>query len=1511
MKTRSKFAATIAVFCIYLMLTLPIAFAQTTGHYIQVNIKSSDGSKTLGTANLPSFDTLITKEIKPVEEQNNIFIKLDFTGRQHQIKKGYVWLCKSSLIDSCLKGNQPSYTFEKFLQEKRVWSDVGDLSGGANKFPQTGNLFTLINLNVNGQDVWIGSFDVVTRTGSRVSEFTTKSSDLSTVDVLLKEDSFANITRDFISNNFVLPKRWLKEANSIILGTVNNKIPKAIQHFGFQSTQSPESFNPPGKVPGNLISPETFNQYELLFGEGSLSNPITVFNNPSGTCGNNQCESNLGETSANCCNDCSCSVQGFVCNKDQRDQNKPGVCTDTSTLQLINRGVKKTNFKTCEIDNKVEVSVEVVNAPAGTQVNDFFYQLDNKTKTDINCNQAQGTNKLIYDCEFTIESSEDCRRGPPQTLKNNAIYTSVVLPDSSIKELNTPISDFTIQQSFESFNDITDFTQRKLKSTSDRLEKGVNEAEDLIDTCVGFIKNAVNFAYVMVAFSLLAVGKQLGLGETKIPFTNAQPFHWLLGDAPKDTPATTAAAGGSNQPSAVVNINPAGLQNSAQSALFGASKTFLESIGVVVDTGLSICEVANTLLQVYVKISEALTSFTTFEVCVKTYQNMIGRGACTGNDPDNPEASISAALQCTSQLQQCTGYLTQASSQLDGLSQHTQTASEKFKKRIPAGSKTVSFYLEEQNAGKVQNTCDDRNVLIGIVTQACEGDAKVSMQKTSTTSAASDIQLYTSNINSEIANIRSLITQLTNTPPVLNTAQDTANVDSQERSLKTSAVNIQNYADQIFTSSSALPNVKAASVEIKTKAGVIVALKTRADQPPQPLRDQASTIRNNLNDAEFQVKKIEDDIKASGQPKDITSSVYGPWATLTPASNIFNEGDGRYVFTFECPGVNAKSLPVDYVKDCSGIKRAPLQSVGVSGPSSKFHLQIVEVKNGNGVPLRKQLIGSETKYFTNTNKVDVKLNNIDVENQASGQQQLKSCYLKGEAGIFGKDVFKNSFTAAGILKATTSFTLDDKYDKKDVSLTYFCEGINGDTDSSAKETIILDKSLTDAQIQGTVPQATGQIPTTGNVVQVNAIANEVAPATLQVTLSVGSGTFQSNGIDHCKVKWGDSTPDTAVTGSGQQVTHTYNPATGSPFVVYACYKDATETQTITSATGPVGKGTFTLPFGGAGGTTPAPTQPQGRLSPTIVSVNPQSGSTITQGQQFPIQVIGRDDPGLSVKVEYDLDTGTFVTSLNQIIASANGEFQDTYTVPPFNTQGLRTIIIRVTDVDGQSTNTTLKINVTQPLAPSSPSSNPPTIVIVSPTQNQNIEPNKQFDVVIDGSDDRTGSLVTLTLDFGAGVSQGTTFSVPVNVNGGFTYTYTNPGFPTSAVGSTKTITVKATDSTGQTDTETTRIVIQNQAVIFGSQKVTNFGGAKQTNGDRTFSWSPLQGATKYIVYGSDRQDVMRYLLYDSESWGDTITSGSYTLPNGRLSSNLQLYFVVVAENSAGTKSQLSDRVGPF
>ena len=350
--------ASIAVFCIYLILTLPIAFAQTTGHYIQVNIKNSDGSKTLDTANLPSFDTLITKEIKPIEEQNNIFIKLDFTGRQHQIKKGYVWLCKSSLIDTCLKGNQPSYTFEKFLQEKRVWSDVGDLTGGANKFPQTGNLFTLINLNVNGQDVWIGSFDIITRTGSRVSEFTTKSSDISSVDVLLKEDSFANITRDFITNNFVLPKRWLKDTGSILLGTVDNKVQKAIQHFGFQSTQSPESFDPPGKVPGNLISPETFKQYELLFGEGSFSNPITVFNNPVGTCGNNQCESQLGETASNCCNDCGCSVQGFVCNKDQRDQARPGVCTDTSTLQLVNRGVKKTSFKTCEVDNKVEVITE-------------------------------------------------------------------------------------------------------------------------------------------------------------------------------------------------------------------------------------------------------------------------------------------------------------------------------------------------------------------------------------------------------------------------------------------------------------------------------------------------------------------------------------------------------------------------------------------------------------------------------------------------------------------------------------------------------------------------------------------------------------------------------------------------------------------------------------------------------------------------------------------------------------------------------------------------------------------------------------------------------------------------------------------------------------------------------------------------------------------------------------------------------------------------------------------------
>src|SRR3989344_2623304 len=124
MKTVNKLVASIAVFCIYLMVSFPVSFAQSTGHFVQVNIKNSEGTSTLDTANLPSFESLVVKDVAPAEEANSIFVNITIGKRSYEIKNVYVWLCKNTLIDTCLRGNKPSFSATKFLQAKRAWADI-------------------------------------------------------------------------------------------------------------------------------------------------------------------------------------------------------------------------------------------------------------------------------------------------------------------------------------------------------------------------------------------------------------------------------------------------------------------------------------------------------------------------------------------------------------------------------------------------------------------------------------------------------------------------------------------------------------------------------------------------------------------------------------------------------------------------------------------------------------------------------------------------------------------------------------------------------------------------------------------------------------------------------------------------------------------------------------------------------------------------------------------------------------------------------------------------------------------------------------------------------------------------------------------------------------------------------------------------------------------------------------------------------------------------------------------
>ena len=943
MKGKNKFIIRIAVFCVYLMFTFPVSFAASTGHFVQVNIKNSEGTSTLETANLPSFETLVAKPpIAPSEESGGIFINITVGKRIYEIKNVYVWLCKNNLIDACLRGNKPSFSSPKFLQVKRAWSDIADLKGSGNVYPQNGSIFTLVNLNVKEQDIWTGSFETITRTGAGLSSFSTKSFDVSSVDILLKEDSFANITRDFINNNYVLPRTWLKDTDSIVLGLVNNKPTKAIQHFGFDATQTPDNFDP-GKIIGDKVSPQTLNQYELLFAEGSLSNPITVFKNPTGTCGNGVAETQLGETETSCCNDVGCSKTGFVCNKDPRDQNRAGVCTDTSTLQLVNRGVKKSSFKSCEIDHEVQLDVEVLNAPTGTKVNDFFYQLGNKTRTDIQCNQAQNTNKLVYECEFTIEAFEDCSQGPPRTLKDNIVFASVALPDNSIKELNSSINDFVITQQTESFNDITTFTEKRMTEIGTKLEKGVGKAEKLVNTCAKFIEKAVVFAEIMAVLSIVAAG--IGLWKSLKGGSDTSSG----GRSGGSGTIGTGAGSGSNQPVGAggTTVVVGDIVGGAQAGLFGAAKVFLESIGVVVEAGLSICEVAKTMLNVYVDISKALTSFTTFQICVKTYQNMLGRGACSSGDPNNPNSVIDSSLQCISQLQRCSGYLNQMSSDLEGLSQNAKQAKEKFKTPSTQGSKQVDFFVHEEGYGRTINTCDDRSVRIGVAvgTDGCEGDPKVTLQKTDT-SATSNIQASVNDVNSEISNLRNLVSSLKNTADASIIGQLSSDIRNSATNIKNSAASLQS---AIQASGGGFTDVISNANSITKEAEQIEALSGS-------LKGRETIVNGRIGNIEKFKINIENDIKNTGQQDDITSRVYGPfnkgpgpWGTATPASTIFSKGDGKYIFSFECPGVNTKTLPIDYSKDCSQIKRgAPLTGVGQKGPTSKLGLQIIDFANSRG-----------------------------------------------------------------------------------------------------------------------------------------------------------------------------------------------------------------------------------------------------------------------------------------------------------------------------------------------------------------------------------------------------------------------------------------------------------------------------------------------------------------------------------------------------------------------------------
>lgn len=399
-----------AILVCYIMLMVPTAMAT------DVNILYNGELKETTTI---SSENLVNRQISVVHLPSDItwtnvkvLLSVSSASMAKSISKILVFKCKNNNPIDCIKADP--LEFESYVDTELSWNDISERTG-AGMYPQTANLLMLVKLDGEGQS-WVGFWDTVERTNYNV--FSTKSSEIGTIDVEAKALELITPIKNFITKNQMLPMTWL---NSISISA------SSLYGVGGNDKEM-DSKELQGVRPPSTTITSVSKDYFFIFPQtASINHPLTVNRNPTYTCGNNMCESSLGETQTNCCYDCGCPEDDDYCNVRDNDQPSTGTCSKTGDIALEVLSVPPVQVADCTKQVTMEVSAKVLNAP---------YNLPETASGRVTLKDTTYTASCArytvdsYKCPLTIPSPAGCGFGD-SALGPNKLSLTITYKDGA------------------------------------------------------------------------------------------------------------------------------------------------------------------------------------------------------------------------------------------------------------------------------------------------------------------------------------------------------------------------------------------------------------------------------------------------------------------------------------------------------------------------------------------------------------------------------------------------------------------------------------------------------------------------------------------------------------------------------------------------------------------------------------------------------------------------------------------------------------------------------------------------------------------------------------------------------------------------------------------------------------------------------------------------------------------------------------------------------------------------
>ncbi len=393
----------------YLVLTMPVAFA--------TNIKIIYGGFEKNVSYNP--EGLVNKVIEPDKDDETVFVSIS-NASSDVIETVYLYTCRGYSPTECI-GHGSYESQDAGFSKEYGWSELADQTS---TFPQTANIMTLVKFADPFGSKWAGFWDTVTREHSG-SDFSVSTHSLDNMDLHVNY-GYQNLVEDFIRDRDMIPfnPSWVQKA--VFPGMTK------LYELGMDS---PPDITPESRS-GNVIT-SIDKDFSFVFAESSIMNPAVFNFNPNYECGNDDCESGLGENSGNCCYDCGC-LSGSYCDSSRGCQSEGGI---TLSLPVI----PDTRVSNCNVEHHLSIAVRLDNPPTGFSITSMNYILNGTDSYTASCSGGAGTN-YIYICNITVPPAVLCIEGE-FILTPNSITFVISYPDGPntvSKTLTTSFPDITI-----------------------------------------------------------------------------------------------------------------------------------------------------------------------------------------------------------------------------------------------------------------------------------------------------------------------------------------------------------------------------------------------------------------------------------------------------------------------------------------------------------------------------------------------------------------------------------------------------------------------------------------------------------------------------------------------------------------------------------------------------------------------------------------------------------------------------------------------------------------------------------------------------------------------------------------------------------------------------------------------------------------------------------------------------------------------------------------------------------